>query len=660
MPKLKEILPLGTKISASPETANASSRLLGPTWDRKAKLSRTSTRKVRTGCITCKKRHIKCDEAKPHCTNCLQSRGRCEGYLVGPKSQTSAPTQICWDSRQVIRQAQAQSPSPTAQTRLDTNAQDFPHHAGLLYFQEFVDLLRGPWMGAASDGDLWLVMLPQLARSNTTLRSAAMAIGALSVWCRQSAFGSLRAVTAPDQPTRQEDAHYFQAVVHYCDSLKLQRSRSSTQDAVFLSVLLLFFETLRGNRKAALDHVNHALSLLLAIMTDPDAPLHLSDLAPNPRPVIAAVAEVFNQLARQARTVFRGRIIDGPPLPNFERGLRNKKQTMESFLILLSQMKSDCATDTKVPTVFGSLDEFEQTWPTVRRHQSAMDSIMEDVVRNAGINGSHDDESVAQLYTSLLGNSHIREYCATFQKSMDRLDAAFQPLFRNILSSDIESPNYLRAVLLRVEFLGVYIFNNAASFLEADSVVALTPLFREYLSLCQIALRRAKEEARRNPATQMSLQRGLAWHILFTSLFSRDPVIRDEAVWMLRDYPGQDGLWNTRALYALALRNRHLERLNAVGGTPDDQWKRLWRREFMFENGGDRVVLRYKDKDESTGAWHLVEEMAEIQGEGETVHWTRQPITGHGGLLLIDLYTASSQDMGMVMPKWKEAAGVFA
>ncbi|EFQ30769.1 hypothetical protein CGRA01v4_12818 [Colletotrichum graminicola] len=651
MAKLREILSLNKKTFASPESGstNSSNELTG---GRKPKLSRTSTPKVRSGCITCKKRHVKCDEAKPHCCNCLQSQRRCEGYLVDPpRKNTSAPAQICWDSRQVARRAQA--PSPTAQTRLDTNSRDFPHDAGLLYFQEFVDLLRGPWMGAASGGDLWLVMLPQLARNNSTLRSAAMAIGALSVWYRQSEFASLRAVTAPDHPTRQGDAHYFQAVTHYCDSLKLQRRRSSLQDAVFLSVLLLFFETLRGDRKAALDHVNHALSLLLAIVTDADAAIHLSSLAPNPRPVIGAVAEVFNQLARQARTVFRARILDGPPLPDFKRSLRNKKQTMESFLVLLSQMKSDCATESTVPLVFRSLDEFEQTWPVVRRHQAALNSIIEDVVRIADINGSRDDDPFSHFQVDLLENPHIREYCANFQNFMDRLDAAFQPLFKNILSSDIESPSYLRAVLLRLEFLGVYIFNNAASFLTVDSVTALSPLFREFLSLSQIALTTAKEEARRNPATQMSLQRGLAWHILFTSLFSRDPVIRDEAVWMLRDYPGQDGLWNTRALYALAWRNRHLERLNAFEGTPEEQWQRLWRREFMFENGGDRVVLRYKDRDESTGAWHLVEETAEIQGEGEAVQWKRQPITGHGGLLLLDLYTSSSQDTGTFLPAWK-------
>lgn len=36
--------------------------------------------RVRTGCWTCKKRHRKCDEAKPECNNCTKSKRKCEGY----------------------------------------------------------------------------------------------------------------------------------------------------------------------------------------------------------------------------------------------------------------------------------------------------------------------------------------------------------------------------------------------------------------------------------------------------------------------------------------------------------------------------------------------------------------------------------------------------
>ncbi|CAK1363651.1 unnamed protein product [Cercospora beticola] len=43
----------------------------------KAKLSRKRTK---TGCLTCRKRRIKCGEERPVCNNCVKSKRHCEGY----------------------------------------------------------------------------------------------------------------------------------------------------------------------------------------------------------------------------------------------------------------------------------------------------------------------------------------------------------------------------------------------------------------------------------------------------------------------------------------------------------------------------------------------------------------------------------------------------
>ncbi|CUM63723.1 uncharacterized protein PRCAT00001307001 [Priceomyces carsonii] len=46
-------------------------------------------RRTRTGCLTCRKRRIKCDERKPHCFNCERSKKVCLGYdsLANPKQK---------------------------------------------------------------------------------------------------------------------------------------------------------------------------------------------------------------------------------------------------------------------------------------------------------------------------------------------------------------------------------------------------------------------------------------------------------------------------------------------------------------------------------------------------------------------------------------------
>lgn len=41
-------------------------------------------RRTRTGCLTCRRRRIKCDERKPHCYNCERSKKLCLGYEIVP------------------------------------------------------------------------------------------------------------------------------------------------------------------------------------------------------------------------------------------------------------------------------------------------------------------------------------------------------------------------------------------------------------------------------------------------------------------------------------------------------------------------------------------------------------------------------------------------
>ncbi|KAJ3490519.1 hypothetical protein NLG97_g5765 [Lecanicillium saksenae] len=43
--------------------------------------------KVKTGCLTCRTRRVKCDEAKPACQRCLKSGHKCRGYTVVAQSQ---------------------------------------------------------------------------------------------------------------------------------------------------------------------------------------------------------------------------------------------------------------------------------------------------------------------------------------------------------------------------------------------------------------------------------------------------------------------------------------------------------------------------------------------------------------------------------------------
>lgn len=42
--------------------------------------SKMSRKRTKTGCLTCRKRRIKCGEERPICNNCIKSKRHCEGY----------------------------------------------------------------------------------------------------------------------------------------------------------------------------------------------------------------------------------------------------------------------------------------------------------------------------------------------------------------------------------------------------------------------------------------------------------------------------------------------------------------------------------------------------------------------------------------------------
>ncbi|CAI7661274.1 unnamed protein product [Penicillium glandicola] len=62
-------IPADLTVGGSAEASNARS---GP--------RRLPKKRTKTGCLTCRKRRIKCGEEKPICTNCVKSKRICEGY----------------------------------------------------------------------------------------------------------------------------------------------------------------------------------------------------------------------------------------------------------------------------------------------------------------------------------------------------------------------------------------------------------------------------------------------------------------------------------------------------------------------------------------------------------------------------------------------------
>ncbi|KAK2749490.1 C6 zinc finger domain protein [Colletotrichum kahawae] len=131
--------------------------------DGRPRANRTKNTKSRSGCVTCKKRRIRCDEAKPSCLNCAKSKRTCEGYIQKPAAA---------DLPNFLGERRTILIKPNYEANLFTDQLQKDHfHYWLNFTKEFT----------LFPTDLMSHMMPQIARDEPAIRHAAFAIGAATM-----------------------------------------------------------------------------------------------------------------------------------------------------------------------------------------------------------------------------------------------------------------------------------------------------------------------------------------------------------------------------------------------------------------------------------------------------------------------------------------------
>ncbi|KIW06108.1 hypothetical protein, variant [Verruconis gallopava] len=175
-------------------------------------MARKGSRKVRTGCFTCKIRKVKCDETRPTCTRCTSTGRKCDGY------PTAIPTQDL----------------PLVATR-GLNATGYQAHEarGLEFFYH----VAGPGLAGLFDDDFWTRLILQISHREPAVRHVLMAISSLY---------------SHDAPDASPVSHYNAAIQHIV---------KTTDGALAISMAVLFtcVEFMQGNASAALNHCRHAI-----------------------------------------------------------------------------------------------------------------------------------------------------------------------------------------------------------------------------------------------------------------------------------------------------------------------------------------------------------------------------------------------------------------
>ncbi|PYI01602.1 hypothetical protein BO78DRAFT_246430 [Aspergillus sclerotiicarbonarius CBS 121057] len=208
--------------------------------------TRTGKPRSRTGCITCKIRHVKCGEEKPECRECIRTGRKCDGYTDASQTQlgqaiaTSVPN-YAW------------TPSP------DRNLVLVPGTRKERHYVQFFCMHTAHALSGFFPSDFWTKFLPQLSHRNPAVRHAVIAVGALH---QRQLQGRL---LSGNTPPRETDAFTLQQYNKSIHSF-LQQMGNPTDlgiDSMLIQcVLFICLEMLSGNSKQGLDHVEAGLRIL--------------------------------------------------------------------------------------------------------------------------------------------------------------------------------------------------------------------------------------------------------------------------------------------------------------------------------------------------------------------------------------------------------------
>ncbi|KAH8688717.1 hypothetical protein BGW36DRAFT_421113 [Talaromyces proteolyticus] len=209
-----------------------------------SKQRRVSGRKTRSGCLTCKIRHVKCGEEKPECIQCRRTGRKCDGY----------------DSNNI----NVIKPINTTNMNLASVLIDGigPDKGRVLYpgtreerkYVHFFCTKTSQAMSGIFPTNFWSFLLPQLSQNVPVIRHAAVAVAA-----RHEHYLHPETISK-DKSEQFSLQQYNKAIKHLmCDISSPKKGLDITLITCFLFVGL---EILGGNHLQALQHMRAGVQIL--------------------------------------------------------------------------------------------------------------------------------------------------------------------------------------------------------------------------------------------------------------------------------------------------------------------------------------------------------------------------------------------------------------
>ncbi|KAL4882146.1 hypothetical protein BJY04DRAFT_49524 [Aspergillus karnatakaensis] len=414
---------------------------------------RAATRKrSRTGCRTCRARHIKCDETPVACRNCSLSGRQCDGYdaqRLPPKVKTHLK----------------RTTNPHLSTSGLVVGHGWPMTSDERRCISYFQFHTVPTLLEFFDSTLWQKLVLQLSRSEPPVYHAIVALSAIH---HNSEANGMPLATPANRS--QNPWHQF-AQDQLARSIKLLNQRRTSQDPrlreVILVCCLLFVlaDLLRGLYENAFAHLRSGLRILKDLPTP-------SGVVPSPRQtldkecIIAAFAHLDILAAHYDRTFPILRVNDHMPSPATPEPFSSLAEARIAFNALLSisyKFSAPCMgmTEKQVTAnypvlqaqqheVWWQMNQFAQSFKPF--YTSTYRALNAKEQRGADIINLHLVSLPICLQSCLLGKNHaaLAHYTADLQKVCTLTEQIMQK-FPERPSFTVEvgvlPPLYLAAIL---------------------------------------------------------------------------------------------------------------------------------------------------------------------------------------------------------------------
>ncbi|PVH81457.1 hypothetical protein DL98DRAFT_514620 [Cadophora sp. DSE1049] len=578
---------------------------------RQAKEPRVRHAKVKTGCITCRKRRVKCDETRPSCKRCLKYGTQCSGYPAGrQRAPSSAYGSFAAQARALVPKDESKSPPAVSQILIQPGTALFETDQEYRYFKLFVDRIAGeicPYF----DSEDWSRMILQTCTAESSIRHVAGAIGALAKWYEyqhagQSIAGQMmldsdrpphpgsstsskgpKKRTASDLAAEQllQDSlvHQQQAFILYDKALKKMRGdiatgKQSKRTTLIICIIITCLEAISGRHEVAAGQVYGGLKLIQEWKAQQkEAEKHPQGFSsPAPDVVDDFLVQTFGRMEIQAMTVFDPRPVEVHEVLKSEG--REVVQQMPSVFSSISQARIYLDLINRRLMHFNmSIRNRRASKPGTEPHPVSSGSPLTKPVAWKATDGSSpkpipwiDDknpESSPAYNPSLLDE----------QTSLNNELAAWTTTFKPLLTFSLAMGRQeaISALTLTISTIASQISLRAAFFTNELSFDVFLPEFQQIVSQATTLLetQRAHDLATHSqskspsspsshpttnpntpkggPMMRFAFDIGVIPPLYLVMIKCRDRRLRRQALHLLKEYPRREGVWDTVAVVHL-------------------------------------------------------------------------------------------------------------